>query len=128
MKKKVIVIDDDFDLAAIISKKLKALEFEVSHFADGETYLNSADFNSPALYIVDVTLPGTDGIEVIRKIRKLNSLLPIIIVSIKANQADIINGLKSGADDYITKPFDFGELLTRIQVYWQKFQILMNTR
>lgn len=128
MNKRVIVVEDDMDLAKIIERALRKLDFEVEHFVDGEIFLKASEMNQAAVYLVDIILPGIDGISLLKKIRLNNPLNPIIVISTKNNQNEIIEGLRSGADDYVTKPFEMSELQMRVQVAWKKFEILSKTR
>lgn len=112
---RVLVVEDDMKIAEFIQKGLRSSGFAVDHAATGTQGFEMA---LDALYdtlIVDIMLPELDGISLIKKIRKNNNNTPVIILSARNRVDDRVNGLQAGADDYLTKPFAFSELLARIQ-------------
>ena len=113
----VFVVEDDEDIARLISHNLQAAGFEVQSFVSGASVLTEAVREMPALFLLDVMLPGTDGFELCRHIRQTPSLsaIPIIFLTAKTGEADRVKGLELGGDDYITKPFSPRELVARIR-------------
>ncbi len=109
------MIEDDLKIAEFIQKGLKAEGFAIDHAVTGTMGLELALSNSYDTLVVDIMLPELDGISVIREIRKKNDNTPVIILSARDRVADRVDGLQAGADDYLTKPFAFSELLARIQ-------------
>jgi DNA-binding response OmpR family regulator len=113
----IFVVEDDEDIARLISHHLQASEFEVQSFVSGSSVLTEAVREMPALFLLDVMLPGTDGFELCRHIRQtpVLSATPIIFLTAKTGEADRVKGLELGGDDYITKPFSPRELVARIR-------------
>ena len=110
----MLVVDDDVALAEMIGIVLRAEGFEPFFCADGDTALEQFRAVTPDLVLLDLMLPGTDGIEVCRQIR-LESGTPVIMLTAKSDTADVVRGLESGADDYVVKPFNPKELVARIR-------------
>jgi two-component system, OmpR family, response regulator len=110
-----LLVEDDARTAQFIIKGLKQHGFVVEHAADGETGLSLALTESFDVAVVDIMLPGLDGLTVIEKVRQKKVAVPIIILSAKGTVDDRIKGLQKGGDDYMVKPFAFSELLARIQ-------------
>jgi len=113
----IFVVEDEEDIARLISHNLQAAGFEVQSFVSGASVLTEAMREMPALFLLDVMLPGTDGFELCRHIRQTPALsaTPIIFLTAKTSEADRIKGLELGGDDYITKPFSPRELVARIR-------------
>lgn len=112
---RVLVVEDDEKIASFVIKGLKQSGFSVDHAGDGEAALGCCrDVNYDAI-VLDIMLPKTDGFGVLRRIRADKRLVPVILLSAKASVDDRVTGLQSGADDYLTKPFAFSELLARLQ-------------
>lgn len=113
---RVLVVEDDVKIAAFIEKGLKEESYsvDVTHHGDEAIYL--AQINAYDLILLDVMLPGSDGMEVCQSLRKKQLSTPIIMLTARNRLEDKIEGLDSGADDYLTKPFAFEELLARIRV------------
>jgi two-component system response regulator MtrA len=114
MNAKILVVDDDTALAEMIGIVLRAEGFEISFCADGSEALDAFHAASPDLVLLDLMLPGMDGIEVCSRIRE-ESGVPIIMLTAKSDTADVVKGLESGADDYVVKPFNPKELVARIR-------------
>ena len=114
---RVLVVEDDEDIARLISHNLQTAGFEVQSFVSGTSLLTEAVREMPALFLLDVMLPGTDGFELCRHIRQtpVLSSTPIIFLTAKTAEADRVKGLELGGDDYITKPFSPRELVARIR-------------
>jgi two-component system, OmpR family, response regulator MtrA len=114
VKGRVLVVDDDLALAEMLGIVLRGEGFEVSHCANGSSALQTLREFRPDLVLLDVMLPGMDGIEVCRRIRA-ESGVPIVMLTARTDTVDIVVGLESGADDYIVKPFKPQELVARIR-------------
>ena len=111
----IMVVDDDQDLAEMLGIVLTSSGFDVDLVSRGDEALEVFRNNPPDLVLLDVMLPGIDGIEVCRLIRK-ESMVPIVMLSAKGETQDIVRGLEAGADDYMQKPFrDKAELIARIR-------------
>jgi DNA-binding response OmpR family regulator len=113
----VFVIEDEEDIARLIAHNLQAAGFEVQSFVSGASVVSEALREMPALFLLDVMLPGQDGFEICRQIRQTAALsaTPIIFLTAKTAEADRIRGLDLGGDDYITKPFSPRELVARVR-------------
>ena len=112
---RILLIEDDVKIASFVLKGLRAAGFVADHAEDGESGLEMALTGPYDLAVVDLMLPGRDGLSVIREIRRERVDLPVIILSARGDVADRVRGLETGADDYLPKPFAFSELLARIQ-------------
>ncbi|MBC8098429.1 MAG: response regulator transcription factor [Armatimonadetes bacterium] len=116
---KALVVDDDLVLADVVSFTLRRAGFEVVLAHDGISALERFQHEQPSLVILDLQLPGKDGLEVCKTIRA-RSDTPIIMLTVRDTDADIIQGLGLGADDYITKPFSPAQLLARAQAVMRR--------
>ena len=114
MKSRVLVVDDDTALAEMIGIVLKTEGFDPVFCADGDSAIGIFRSSSPDVVLLDLMLPGKDGTEVCRQIRA-ESGVPIIMLTAKSDTVDVVLGLESGADDYISKPFKPKELVARIR-------------
>jgi len=112
---KILIIEDDQKTASFIGKGLKQEGFSVEHAADGEEGLHFAVTGNYDLIVADIMLPKLDGFSVIDKLRQKDIRTPVLILSAKSDVSDRIQGLQTGGDDYLIKPFAFSELLARIQ-------------
>lgn len=114
MKEKILIVDDDKEILNLISIYLNNEGYTVIKAMDGNTALKLVEEERPKLVVLDIMMPGIDGLEVVRRIRQsLN--IPIILLSAKVQNNDKIAGLLTGADDYITKPFDELEFVVRVK-------------
>lgn len=112
---RILVVEDDDRIASFVVNGLKQSGFAVDQSGDGEAaweYCKSVSYDA---IVLDIMLPKTDGLQVLRRIRGSKNLVPVILLSAKASVDDRVAGLESGADDYLTKPFAFSELLARLQ-------------
>ena len=114
MGKKVLVVDDDEKLRALVGEYLEGYGFQTIALSDGLSVLNTIRRESPDIVILDIMLPGRDGLDVLKDIRSEFSL-PVIMLTAKGEDADRIVGLELGADDYVPKPFNPRELLARMK-------------
>ena len=111
---RLLLIEDDLNIAAFIVKGLKEAGFVVEHTGDGKTGLRMALDSSYDAAVIDIMLPGLDGLAIIDTLRQRRIKLPVIILSAKRSIDERVEGLQAGGDDYLTKPFAFSELLARI--------------
>jgi two-component system, OmpR family, response regulator MtrA len=111
---RVLVVDDDPALAEMLGIVLRGEGFEPSFVADGDAALGAFRREKPDVVLLDLMLPGTDGIEVCRQIRA-ESGVPIVMLTAKSDTVDVVKGLESGADDYVVKPFKPKELVARVR-------------
>jgi len=114
MMKTIFVVDDEFNIREIIKKYLEAEGYKVVTFSNGDTVYEELTRLKPDLIVLDIMMPGLDGIELCKKIRS-SSEVPIIFVSAKDEEIDRIIGLEIGGDDYMSKPFSPRELVIRIK-------------
>jgi two-component system response regulator MtrA len=114
MRGRVLVVDDDTALAEMLGIVLRGEGFEPVFCADGNGALEAFRSNRPDLVLLDLMLPGRDGIEVCRQIRS-ESGVPIVMLTAKTDTVDVVLGLESGADDYVVKPFKPKELVARVR-------------
>lgn len=114
MNARILVVDDDTALAEMIGIVLRTEGFEPSFCEDGSAALDAFHTSRPDLVLLDLMLPGIDGIEVCARIRE-ESGVPIIMLTAKSDTSDVVKGLESGADDYVVKPFNPKELVARIR-------------
>ncbi len=112
---RILVVDDDATVREVVSGYLARAGLEVTEAADGPTALATAARVSPDLVVLDLTLPGLDGLEVFRRLREGRAGLPIIMLTARGDESDRVLGLEVGADDYVTKPFSSRELVLRVQ-------------
>ena len=115
---RILVVDDEPWQVQFVQEYLELLGYGTLTAMDGQIAVELADAQEPDLILLDIRMPGIDGYEVCRRVRKF-STVPIIMLSTLSRDSDILKGLKAGADDYVTKPFGLDELRTRIQVTLQ---------
>ena len=113
--KKIILIEDESSVVSFIKKGLQELDFEVSVAFDGNTGISMVEENDFDLIILDIMLPGINGLDVCKEIRKNNKNIPILFLTALSSSENIVLGLESGGDDYLVKPFKFIELVARIK-------------
>ena len=120
-KQKILIVDDDNNIAELISLYLTKECFETMIVGDGESALSAVDSFSPNLILLDLMLPGIDGYQVCREVRS-KSNIPIIMLSAKGEIFDKVLGLELGADDYMEKPFDSKELVARVKAVLRRYK------
>jgi two-component system response regulator ArlR len=121
-KTRILIVEDDKELSNIMQLELIHEGFEIDTAEDGRSALEKISVSKPDLILLDVMLPRLSGLEVLRKIRnETDTDLPVILVTARSETIDKVDGLNSGADDYITKPFKISELLARINAVMRRF-------
>ena len=113
----ILVADDDVDIRELVEFKLSTMGHDIVAVGDGAAAVEACRAEKPDLAVLDVMMPGVSGLDAIREIRSDPSLavLPVILLSARAQESDVETGFDSGADDYITKPFSPRELASRVQ-------------
>jgi DNA-binding response OmpR family regulator len=115
MKMKLFLVEDDLNFGAVLKSYLELYEFEVDWVSDGKDAFSHFEKKHYDLVLLDVMLPNIDGFSIAKKIKESGSTLPFIFITAKVLRSDIVEGYKTGADDYITKPFDSEILLYKIK-------------
>jgi len=120
---KILVVDDERAVRDSLRRALELEGYEIELAADGsEALARLEDGSEPDAMILDVLMPGTDGLEVCRRIRRTGSRLPVLLLTARAEVGDRVAGLDAGADDYVTKPFALEELLARVRALLRRTQ------
>lgn len=119
---RILIIEDEKRMAAFIQRGLKEQHYAVDVANSGDEGLFLAETNTYDLIVLDIMLPGVDGFAVCRKLRQSGNNVPILMLTARDDVRDRIFGLDSGADDYLTKPFAFGEFLARVRVLLRRRQ------
>jgi len=115
MTEKILVVDDEPRVVRLVSEVLKAMGYDVVAAASGKTAIEMLALENPDLILLDILMPhGMDGYEVCRRIREFSDV-PIVMLTAKAQEADMLRGFDAGADDYLTKPFSAKELIARVK-------------
>ncbi len=112
---RILVVDDDRAVREALRRALTLAGYEVQPAEDGEQALERSAGSLPDAVVLDIGLPGIDGLEVCRRVRRLGNRVPILMLTARDAVADRIDGLDVGADDYMVKPFDVGELKARLR-------------
>jgi len=118
-KKNILIIEDELDLASMIKNYLVKEQYNAEIISNGGEAVAAVERYQPQMVLLDLMLPGKDGLEILRQIR-LKSTIPVIIISAKETELDRILGLKIGADDYMTKPFSIKELIARVDALFRR--------
>ncbi|MCO4648146.1 Phosphate regulon transcriptiona lregulatory protein PhoB (SphR) [Streptococcus infantarius subsp. infantarius] len=118
---KILIVDDEASILDIVEAYLSAKGYQVFRALSGNEALAKVDVVQPDLIVLDLMLPGLSGLEVCKKIRD-SSTVPIIMLTAKTAEKDILEGLSLGADDYITKPFSPKELVARVETVLRRVQ------
>lgn len=122
MKQKILIIDDDEKLQELLKEYLTEYGFEVDRDLNGQKAIVSISTSKPDIVLLDIMLPGKDGIEILSEIRKIFSV-PVIMLTARGEDTDRIFGLEMGADDYLPKPFNPRELLARIKALLRRIDM-----
>ncbi|WP_223068311.1 response regulator transcription factor [Paenibacillus caui] len=121
MTRTILVVDDDRDIVRLISDSLQYEQFSVIPAYSGQDALNTVEREDIDFMILDIMMPGLDGLEVCRKVRRKFNV-PILILSARDRDIDKVIGLEIGADDYMTKPFSLEELTSRVKAHFRKLE------
>jgi DNA-binding response OmpR family regulator len=119
---RILIVEDDRKVGAFLQKGLREEQYAVDVCRDGEEALEWASINSYDVIVLDIMLPKKDGFAVCRELRQKGVLTPILMLTAKDSVEDKVSGLTEGADDYLTKPFSFEELLARIRALLRRTQ------
>jgi len=124
LSQSVLVLEDDADIARLVQHHLEAAGFEARLFHTPTNLIPDAERKPPALFLLDIMVPGGDGLDVCRRLRNHTGLstVPIIFLTARAGENDRVLGLELGADDYITKPFSVRELVARVKAVLRRFE------
>lgn len=128
MQKRILIIEDNKDLARLLEIHLGDLHYDVDAAGDGVAGLAKAEGERYDLIVLDLMLPGLDGVELCRRLRSKASYVPILMLTSKSSEIDRVLGLEMGADDYVTKPFSIPELLARIKAILRRVDKLAEGR
>jgi len=110
----ILIAEDDPRIADLISKNLEAAGYEVRQASDGDRALADLERLKPALLVLDLGLPGVEGLQVLRRVRQTSDM-PVLVLTARSAESDKLLGLELGADDYVTKPFSTAELVARVR-------------
>ena len=112
----IVIIEDDESIREMLRYYFRSVGYEVACFESGEDYFEKAGEVKPSLYILDIMLPGMDGLEILRRIRADARLeeTPVLMLTARTSEMDKVKGLETGADDYVVKPFGIMELQARV--------------
>ena len=121
----ILVVEDDPPVRNLITTTLKTNDYRYLVAANGGTAVLEASSHNPEIVLLDLGLPDTSGVEVIKRIRSWSNM-PIIVISARTEDKDKIEALDAGADDYLTKPFSVDELLARLRAITRRLPVLMN--
>ena len=124
VKQTIFAVEDDTDISRLVSHHLEAAGYGVRTFAATAGVIAEAEKQAPALFLLDIMVPGGDGLELCRRIRQTSSLamVPVIFLTAKTSEADRVMGLELGADDYVLKPFSPRELVARVRAVLRRFE------
>ena len=126
MSRNILVVEDNKDLARLLELHLRDLSYEVSLAFDGDDGWIQITSQSYDLIILDLMLPGIDGLEICRRIRSRPTYTPILMLTSKSTELDRVLGLEIGADDYVTKPFSIRELMARVKAIFRRIDELQS--
>ena len=124
MNRKILIVEDDPDIAQLITMHVTEAGYEAIHVGSGELGLQEFKTASPDLLVLDLMLPGINGLEVCKQVRKQNERVPVLMLTAKSTELDRVLGLELGADDYLTKPFSVVELMARIKALFRRVDAL----
>ncbi len=120
MNRTVLIVEDDPDISQLISMHVSEAGYSALPVTDGEQALATFEQAGPDLVVLDIMLPGIDGLEVCKRIRRANEQVPVLMLTAKSTELDRVLGLELGADDYLTKPFSVVELMARIKALFRR--------
>lgn len=119
---KAIIIEDEHELRELLTLHMETLGFEIEAFADGNEAYSRARQGDFAFMLLDLNLPGKNGLEICRDLRAEDVDLPILMLTARGEEADLVRGLETGADDYLSKPFRVNELIARVKALLRRSQ------
>lgn len=124
MSQTIFLLEDDADIAKLVGYHLEGAGYQVQTFSNAADVLPAAEAKVPALFLLDIMVPGGDGLDLCRRLRQKAalSIVPVIFLTALATESDRVHGLELGADDYITKPFSTRELLARVKAVLRRFE------
>jgi len=123
-KRRVLVVEDEYDIANLIRLHLSDIDCDVTLASDGHEGMRQALAQQWDLVMLDLRLPGPDGLSICRAMRREQSYTPILILTSKSSELDRVLGLELGADDYVTKPFSVSELMARVKAIFRRVESL----
>lgn len=121
--RRILVVEDDPDISSLVELHLADAGYEVEHEDHGRSGLDRALTQSFDLAILDIMLPGIDGLEICRRLRTEKPELPILMLTARSTELDRVLGLEMGADDYLTKPFSVRELVARVKAIFRRMEV-----
>ena len=124
MEQKILVVEDQRDIAELIALHIRDLGHQVEMAHDGNTGLEMARTRAHAMLVLDVMLPGRDGLDIVRQLRMDQNPVPVLMLTARSSEIDRVLGLELGADDYLTKPFSIPELQARIKAMLRRAELL----
>ena len=127
MTKNVLIVEDDPDIANLVKLQLLDLNCQVDISHDGQEGLERFQQNSYQLVILDIMLPGMDGLDVCKAIRAMGNYVPILMLTARSTELDRVLGLELGADDYLSKPFSVMELVARVKALFRRVDALQSS-
>jgi two-component system response regulator MprA len=116
-RSRVLVVDDEEEILRAVGRALVINGYDVETAADGTTAIHSLTARAPDVVVLDVSMPGVDGLEVCRRLRKAGDRTPVLVLTARDGVDDRVAGLDAGADDYLVKPFALEELLARLRAH-----------
>lgn len=119
---KILIVEDDATIGRFVELELAHAGYEVSRFGDGEAALEAVGASMPDLIVLDLMLPGIDGLEVARTLRARKVNVPILMLTARSQTQDVVTGFDAGADDYLRKPFEISELLSRVRALLKRVE------
>lgn len=127
MQQQVLIVEDDRDIARLLQVHLTELSLEVDHVFDGESALSKIQQHNYAIILLDIMLPGVDGLTLCREIKTSSPQVSVVLLTSKCSEMDRIIGLEMGADDYICKPFSYREFQARVKAQLRHVRLLQAT-
>jgi len=122
MSAPILIIEDDPKIARLVTMHLEELGYAIDWVGDGQAGLQRFEENEYALIILDLMLPGLNGLEVCKQIRASDAFIPILMLTAKTEELDVVLGLELGADEYMTKPFSVRELIARVKAIFRRIE------
>lgn len=128
MSRQILIVEDDPDIAELILMHVQEAGYRAIQAPSGEQAMTAFEASAPDLIILDLMLPGIDGLEVCKRIRKQNERVPVLMLTAKSTELDRVLGLELGADDYLTKPFSVVELMARVKALFRRVDALSEVK